>query len=148
MSAVVRTAGAVRRTAGPWTPTIHRLLEHLRARGLDWVPRPLGMTDDGLEVLTPVEVVCHNDFAPYNLVFDESRAIVGDVPTSVMRCCRRPPASVIRCPARTRVPSTMVLSRSDPFSVRGEQWTLTLLEVTTPREERLVELDERCVPRR
>jgi Ser/Thr protein kinase RdoA (MazF antagonist) len=129
VTAVVRIGDAVHRTAGPWTPTIHRLLRHLRARGLAWVPRPLGMAD-GREVLTylpgtvprypmpawvwtdpvlsgaaarlaafhqagrdfeladarwqlpahsPAEVVCHNDFARYNLVFDERRTIVGAI---------------------------------------------------------------------
>jgi len=130
MSATVRVANTVRRTAGPWTPTIHRLLRHLHGRGIAWVPRPLGMTDEPepREVLTflpgtvpqdpmpawvwtdavlvdaaarlaalhgagcdfdtaggcwqlpvhaPAEVICHNDFAPYNLVFDAGRAIAG-----------------------------------------------------------------------
>jgi hypothetical protein len=51
VTAVVRIGDTVHRTAGPWTPTIHRLLRHLRARGLARVPRPLGMAD-GREVLT------------------------------------------------------------------------------------------------
>jgi Ser/Thr protein kinase RdoA (MazF antagonist) len=128
MSAVVRVADTVHRTAGPWTPTIHRLLRHVHARGIAWVPAPIGMSENGRELLTflpgtvlqypmpewawtdgvlvdagahlaavhratsdfdatggcwqlpthaPVEVICHNDFAPYNLVFDDRHAIVG-----------------------------------------------------------------------
>jgi Ser/Thr protein kinase RdoA (MazF antagonist) len=53
MNAVVRVGDTIRRTAGPWTPTVHRFLRHLRDRGLDWVPEPLGVEaegDDGGEV--------------------------------------------------------------------------------------------------
>lgn len=123
---VVRKGDSVLRSAGPWTPTIHRLLRHLRERGLDWVPEPLGMTSDGREIVgfiagdvpaypmpdwisaeslltdtarklralhdatvgyvdpdacwrlprhEPVEVIRHNDFAPYNMVFEDRRCV-------------------------------------------------------------------------
>lgn len=128
MSTVVRRGHAVHRIAGPWTPTVHRLLDHLAAAGIDWLPRPLGVDDQGREVLTylpgtvpaypmpawvwspqvlldaagrlarlhqastgfdltgavwqltshePVEVVCLNDVAPYNMVFDDDHQLSG-----------------------------------------------------------------------
>lgn len=118
---VARVGATVRRPAGDWTPTVHRLLQHLRAAGIRGIPQPVGIDDRGREVLTfvegevanypmpatvwservlvdaarllrdihdasvsfdrseaewrqparaPAEVVVHNDFAPYNLVFD------------------------------------------------------------------------------
>jgi phosphotransferase family enzyme len=123
MNTVVRVGATVRRTAGPWTPTIHALLRHIRAAGFTLAPEPLGIDGRGREILTflpgaagayplrdavwltdatldavaamlrayhdatagfapppggvwqfpdhqPVEVVCHNDIAPYNLIFD------------------------------------------------------------------------------
>ncbi|WP_020580269.1 aminoglycoside phosphotransferase family protein [Actinopolymorpha alba] len=48
----VRVGATVRRPAGPWTPTIHELLTHLRAHGLGRIPEPLGMDADGREVLS------------------------------------------------------------------------------------------------
>ena len=119
MGPVLRRGGDVYRTAGEWTPAVHRLLRHCRAAGMTGVPKPQRVTDDGQEVLSflpgdvpaypmpawvwssealtssarllrrfheasqtcdrtgpwrspvrePTEVVCHNDFAPYNLVF-------------------------------------------------------------------------------
>ncbi len=128
MSDVVRRGQAVHRSAGPWTPTIHRLLDHLHARGVTWLPRPLGLDEQGREVLTylpgtvpsypmpswvwskavlveagrrlaqvheasagfdtagavwqipahlPAEVICFNDVAPYNMVFDDAHQIAG-----------------------------------------------------------------------
>lgn len=47
----VRVGDTVRRPAGPWTPTIHALLEHLRAAGLPGIPEPRGFDDAGREVL-------------------------------------------------------------------------------------------------
>ena len=128
MSVVVRRGQAVHRSAGPWTPTIHRLLDHLGRHGISWVPQPLGLDEQGREVLTylpgtvpsypmpgwvwssdvlgdaggrlalfhqasadfdvtgavwqlpshePVEVVCVNDVAPYNMVFDDEHRLTG-----------------------------------------------------------------------
>lgn len=128
MNAVVRRGDAVHRSTGPWTPTIHRLLEHLADRGIGCLPRPLGFDEQGREILTylpgtvpsyplpawvwtdqvlretgsllarihqasadfdqtdavwqlaphePAEVVCLNDVAPYNMVFDDDHQLVG-----------------------------------------------------------------------
>jgi len=130
MTPVVRVGDTVRRATGPWTPTIHALLAHLRASGFDMVPEPLGIDEQGREIISllpgqvatypladyvlaeptlvrvaemlrayhdatttftaapdavwqwqahePVEVICHNDFAPYNLMFE------GGEPTGVI----------------------------------------------------------------
>jgi Ser/Thr protein kinase RdoA (MazF antagonist) len=124
MTAVVRVGDTVRRGAGPWTPTIHAFMRHLRAAGFALVPEPLGLDDRGREVISvlpgepatyplpafawsdetlttvaqtlrafhdaglgftfdepqwqwpahePAEVICHNDFGPYNLMFEDGR---------------------------------------------------------------------------
>lgn len=127
MTDVVRVGETVRRAAGPWTPSVHALLRHLRDHGFDKAPEPLGIDSDGREVLTflpgetpryplpafvfadrtltdiakllrdyhdaaaafrpipearwqwpshePFEVICHNDFAPYNIVFEGPKPV-------------------------------------------------------------------------
>jgi aminoglycoside phosphotransferase (APT) family kinase protein len=49
---VVRVGDTVRRPAGPWTPAVHALLHHLHAAGFTAAPRPLGVDEQGREVLT------------------------------------------------------------------------------------------------
>jgi hypothetical protein len=41
----------VRRPAGPWTPTIHALLRHVRQRGFELAPEPSGLDDLGREIV-------------------------------------------------------------------------------------------------
>lgn len=48
----VRVGDTVRRPAGPWTPAVHDLLDHLNRAGLDCVPRAIGRDERGREVLT------------------------------------------------------------------------------------------------
>lgn len=48
---VVRVGNTVRRPTGPWTPSVHALLTHLRSVGFDGAPRPLGQDEHGREVL-------------------------------------------------------------------------------------------------
>jgi hypothetical protein len=52
MTPVVRVGDTVRRAAGPWTPTVHALLRHLRARGFTRAPEPLGIDERGREILS------------------------------------------------------------------------------------------------
>jgi hypothetical protein len=52
LNSVVRVGDTVRRVAGPWTPTIHALLRHLRAHGFELAPEPLGIDDRGREILS------------------------------------------------------------------------------------------------
>jgi hypothetical protein len=47
---VVRVGDTVRRPAGPWTPAVHRLLEHLERAGFPGAPRVRGLAD-GVEWL-------------------------------------------------------------------------------------------------
>ena len=128
-SLVVRVGDTVRRSAGSWTPVVQELLRHVRVRGFDLAPEPLGFDDAGREVLRFIpgeavgsghpwpawawsddllvetaraarcyheavasfrppgavawragtgslahgEIVCHNDFAPYNVVTSRGR---------------------------------------------------------------------------
>ncbi|WP_449344183.1 phosphotransferase enzyme family protein [Streptomyces nigrescens] len=62
---VVRVGDTVRRPAGPWTPAVHALLTHLYEGGFRAAPRPLGIDDQGREVLTfvPGSVVWPDRFS-------------------------------------------------------------------------------------
>lgn len=62
---VVRVGDTVRRPAGPWTPAVHALLTHLHEVGFAAAPRPLGIDEQGREVLTFMtgEVVWPDRFA-------------------------------------------------------------------------------------
>jgi len=48
----VRIGSTVRRPTGPWTPSVHRLLRHVRDAGLRCVPEVLGTDARGREVLS------------------------------------------------------------------------------------------------
>ncbi len=52
---VVRIGETVRRSAGPWTPTVQALLGHLRERGFTLAPEPLGYDERGREVVSYLE---------------------------------------------------------------------------------------------
>src|SRR3972149_8747795 len=49
---VVRVGDTVRRPTGIWTPGVHALLEHLASVGYDGAPTPLGLDDQGREILS------------------------------------------------------------------------------------------------
>jgi hypothetical protein len=57
VNTVVRVGETVRRSTGPWTPTVHSLLEHLRAAGFTYAPRALGMDSNGREILSYIDGV-------------------------------------------------------------------------------------------
>lgn len=46
MNSVERVGDTVRRTAGPWTPTVHRYLHYIARNGIDWAPEPLTIDGD------------------------------------------------------------------------------------------------------
>lgn len=70
MNTVVRVGATVRRTPGPWTPQVHRLLAHLRAKGIAEAPAPLGFDAQGREILTFIPGTVGNDPLPTALRTD------------------------------------------------------------------------------
>lgn len=60
----IRVGNTVRRDTGPWTPAVHDLLRHLRERGFDGAPLPLGLDEDGREILEYIEGVDGREIAP------------------------------------------------------------------------------------
>jgi hypothetical protein len=52
LNSVVRVGDTVRRPAGPWTPSVHALLRHVRGRGFDLAPEPLGLDESGREIIS------------------------------------------------------------------------------------------------
>jgi hypothetical protein len=59
MGGAVRVGSTVRKSTKPQSKTISRLLAHVRAQGLTWVPEPLGVDAQGRDVWSfiPGEVV-------------------------------------------------------------------------------------------
>lgn len=49
---VARIGETVRRTMGPWSPSVHALLQHLEARAFHGAPRFLGVDEADREILT------------------------------------------------------------------------------------------------
>lgn len=137
-----RDGNTVIRPAGPWTPTVHRFLRHLRDQGFSGAPFPIERTQhqeivsyvEGrvcehlsdetagsqhllrsaarllrqfhlashgfleadreaqiwmLEVRQPCEIVCHGDFAPYNI------ATAGEVAVGIIDFDTAHPAPAI-----------------------------------------------------
>jgi hypothetical protein len=52
LSSVVRVGDTVRRPVRPWTPTIHAVLRHIRDRGFELAPEPLGVDETGREMVS------------------------------------------------------------------------------------------------
>lgn len=52
LNQVVKIGDTVHRAAGPWTPTVHALLRHVRGKGFELAPEPLGLDGEGREVLS------------------------------------------------------------------------------------------------
>jgi hypothetical protein len=52
LTSVVRVGDTVRRPVKPWTPAVHAVLRHVRERGFDLAPEPLGFDDAGREMVT------------------------------------------------------------------------------------------------
>lgn len=55
ITGATRVGNSVRRETGPWTSTIHALLNHLETVGFRGSPRVLGIDDQGREILTFID---------------------------------------------------------------------------------------------
>lgn len=58
---VSRVGDTVRRATGPWTPTVHAYLRHLREAGFAGAPEVLGVDEQGREVLEFIDGVTMGD---------------------------------------------------------------------------------------
>lgn len=65
LNRVVKIGHTVHRSAGPWTPTVHALLRHVRERGFVMAPEPIGTDDQGREVLAYIAGETVGDALPW-----------------------------------------------------------------------------------
>lgn len=73
LNRVVRIGDTVRRPAGPWTPTVHALLRHVRERGFELGPEPAGLDEQGREVLSYIPGQTVGDSIPWgSWVWDDA----------------------------------------------------------------------------
>jgi Phosphotransferase enzyme family len=79
VNTVVRVGDTVRRSTGPWTPTVHALLRHLEAVGFPYSPRVLGMDAQGREILSYLDGVPSMRPWPGVLHTDEGLRSVGSM---------------------------------------------------------------------
>ena len=91
----VRIGQTVRRPKGPWSGSVHALLDHLAGCGLDAVPRVLGADERGREVLT---------YLPGEVAYTPARPMSDARLRSLVRWLRRYHEAVsdFRAPADAR----------------------------------------------
>ncbi len=112
---VVRVGDTVRRSAGSWTPAVHDLLRYLHEHSYP-APRPLGIDDEGREVLTFVPGDCVH---PNNLDILKSEAAMRRVGKLIAEYHRaqvgysRPIDASWRSEGRDPTGSTEVIAHND-----------------------------------
>lgn len=120
---VVRVGDTVRRTAGPWTPTIHALLDHLERVGFTEAPQVLGLDDRGREILTflPGATMPWTDWPAFMLGLDGPKALGEFLRRyhDAVRSFRPAPDAVWRNPL---APATGELIRHGDFSPFNVVW--------------------------
>ncbi|MDJ0953207.1 MAG: aminoglycoside phosphotransferase family protein [Acidimicrobiia bacterium] len=112
---VVRVGDTVRRSAGSWTPAVHDLLQHLADRSYP-APRPLGIDDDGREVLTFIPGECVHPDNLDMLQTDSSMRRVGRLITEYHRAQTgyvSPPDALWRKDGQDPTGSTEVIAHND-----------------------------------
>ena len=68
--------GTVRRATGPWTASVHALLDHLQARDFEGAPRALGIDEQGREVLSFLDGSTVGDLRPWPAWVRSDEALV------------------------------------------------------------------------
>ncbi len=135
---VVRAGDTVRRSAGPWTPAVHDLLRHLATRSYP-APRPLGIDEEGQEVLTFIPGECAH---PDNLAVlntDAAMRRAGGLIAAYHRAqagYASPPDAVWRTEGRDPTGSTEVIAHNDlaPWNliIGSSRWVFIDWDLAAP----------------
>ncbi len=84
LTQVTRSGETILRTTGFWSPSVHRLLQHVRAEGFTQAPIFWGHHEDGREILSFVPGSCPEDY-PFMTTVEQYRHVI----TSIARLLRQ-----------------------------------------------------------